>query len=458
VSAHRYLAVAAAPGPPDPMHGNDTRRRTDVAVPLLRFALAGLLAVVAVGVIAVIAQRNAARNDAIRDARTLARLAGDGILAPNVNQALLDGDPRQVAHVDKLVRDKILTEDGIVRVKLWDSTGHIVYSDLHSLRGRRFDLPEDEREAFTTGKVAAELTDLSRAENRFDRLSGKLLEVYLPIRSVEGKPLLFELYQRQSSVATTARKTWLSFAPALIGALLLLQLLQLPLAYRMARTLHDNRQEREALLLRALAASDTERRRIASDLHDGVVQDLAGTSYALAAAADRIDGTAGPEVSGALRDGAKQTRRSIRQLRSLLVDIYPPDLHRAGLAAALSDLVAPLESRGVRARVDLPPGLRLEPEAEALMFRTAQEALRNVMAHSNAEHVDVSVCLENSHAGLTIADDGRGFTPDVAEAAREDGHLGLRVLQDMARDAGGKLDIDSEPGRGTRVLLEVPVA
>jgi signal transduction histidine kinase len=438
------------------MHGNDTRRRTDVAIPLLRFALAGLLAVVVVGAIAVVVQRNAARNDAIADARTLARLAGEGILAPNVNQALVDGDPKQVAVVDKLVRAKILSEDGIVRVKLWDSTGRIVYSDLHSLRGRRFDLPEDEREAFDTGKTAAELTDLSREENRFDKLSGKLLEVYLPIKSVEGKPRLFELYQRQSSVATTARKTWLTFVPALIGALLLLQLLQLPLAYRMARTLHDNRQEREALLLRALAASDTERRRIASDLHDGVVQDLAGTSYALAAAADRIDGAA-PEVSGALRDGAKQTRRSIRQLRSLLVDIYPPDLHRAGLAAALSDLVAPLESRGVHARVELPPGLRLEPDQEALMFRTAQEALRNVMAHSDAGHVDVSVILENSRAGLTIADDGRGFSPDAADAAREDGHLGLRVLADMARDAGGRLDIDSEPGRGTRVLLEVPV-
>jgi signal transduction histidine kinase len=219
----------------------------------------------------------------------------------------------------------------------------------------------------------------------------------------------------------------------------------------MARTLHDNRQEREALLLRALAASDTERRRIASDLHDGVVQDLAGTSYALAAAADRIDGQAGPEVSEALRDGARHTRRSIRQLRSLLVDIYPPDLHRAGLAAALSDLVAPLESRGVHARVELPPGLRLEPDAEALMFRTAQEALRNVMAHSDAANVDVSVVLENSRAGLTIADDGRGFSPEVAEAARQDGHLGLRVLGDMARDAGGRLAIDSAPGRGTRV-------
>src|SRR4051812_353745 len=438
------------------MHGNDTRRRTDVAVPLLRFALAGLLAVVVIGAIAVALQRNAARDDAVEDATTLAKLAGTAVLAPHVNQALVDGDPKQIATVNELVKTK-LRSGGIVRIKLWDSSGRVVYSDRNSLIGKQFDLPNDEREAFETGEVEAELTNLERPENQYDGLKGKLLEVYLRIKSTEGQPLLFELYQRQASVTQTAQRTWFAFAPALIGALLLLQLLQLPLAYRMARTLHDNRQEREALLLRALAASDTERRRIASDLHDGVVQDLAGTSYALAAAADRIDGEA-PVVSEALRDGARQTRRSIRQLRSLLVDIYPPDLHRAGLAAALSDLVAPLESRGVHARVDLPPGLRLEPDAEALMFRTAQEALRNVMAHSDAEHVDVSVVLENSHAGLTIADDGRGFTPAAADAAREDGHLGLRVLADMARDAGGRLDIDSEPGRGTRVLLEVPVA
>ena len=439
------------------MHGNDTRRRTDVAVPLARFALAGLIAVIVVGAIAVWLQRTAARDDAIKDATTLAKLAGNGIVAPSATQHLLDGDPRSIAEMDGLVRSKILTKDGgIVRVKIWDSNGRIVYSDLHSLINRRFPLPEDERNALATGNSEAELTHLSRAENRYDELHGKLLEVYLGIRATTGERLLFELYQEQQSVTDTAEKTFLAFAPALIGALLLLQLLQLPLAYRMARSLHDNRQEREALLLRALAASDTERRRIAGDLHDGVVQDLAGTSYALAAAADRIDGEA-PEVSDALRDGARQTRRSIRQLRSLLVDIYPPDLHRAGLAAALSDLVAPLESRGVQARVELPPGLRLEPDAEALMFRTAQEALRNVMAHSDANHVDVSVILENSHAGLTIADDGRGFSPDAAEAAREDGHLGLRVLADMAQDAGGRLDIDSEPGRGTRVSLEVPV-
>jgi signal transduction histidine kinase len=429
-------------------------------MPMLRFALASLLAVIAAGAIGVALQQKAARDDAIRDASSLAQLAGQGIVAPNVNQALLDGDPAQTAKVNRLVRERIMARKGIgiVRIKIWDRTGRIVYSDLSSLRGRRFRLHQDELDAFGTNEVEAELTDLKHAENRFDRISGKLLEVYLPIRATTGQPLLFEVYRKQSSVSATARKTWEGFAPALIGALVLLGLLQLPLAYRMARNLQANRLEREALLLRALAASDTERRRIASDLHDGVVQDLAGTSYALAAAADRLNGHATPDVSDALRDGAHQTRRSIRQLRSLLVDIYPPDLHRAGLAAALSDLVAPLESRGVNARVELPPGLRLEPDAEALMFRTAQEALRNVMAHSDADHVDVSVRLENSHAGLTIADDGRGFTADAADAARADGHLGLRVLGDMARDAGGSLEIDSEPGRGTRVCLEVPVA
>jgi signal transduction histidine kinase len=440
------------------MIGPITRRRTDVALPLLRFALAGLLAVIVVGALGVALQRQAARDDAIDDAKTVARLAGNGIIQPNVTPELLRGDPAAIARLDELVRSKILSRDGIVRVKLWAANGRVVYSDAEALIGRTFPLPAEEQESIARGEVEAELTNLDREENRLDRLRGRLLEVYMPITAPTGEPMLFELYQRQSSVASDATRTWLEFAPAMIGALLLLQLLQLPLAYRMARGLQQHRQEREALLLRALAASDTERRRIAGNLHDGVVQDLAGTSYALAAAADRVNGSGGADVAIALREGADQTRRSIRQLRSLLVDIYPPDLHRAGLAAALSDLVAPLESRGVRASLDLPVGLRLEPEAEALMFRTAQEALRNVAAHSQAARVDVSVSVDGGHAGLEIADDGRGFTPEQAAAARDDGHFGLRMLADMAENAGGRLDIESAPGEGTRVRLEVPVA
>src|SRR3954470_16915817 len=102
------------------MHGNDPRRRTDVAVPLLRFALAGLLAVVVIGAIAVALQRNAARDDAVEDATTLAKRAGTAGLAPHVNRALLDGAPRQIENLNTIVRTK-LHSGGIVRIKLWDS-------------------------------------------------------------------------------------------------------------------------------------------------------------------------------------------------------------------------------------------------------------------------------------------------------------------------------------------------
>ena len=440
------------------MNRNDTRRATDVLLSLARFALAGLLAVAVAGFIGVTLQRHAARNDAINDAIALARLAGSGVVQPNITSELLAGDPAAIERVDRLVRSEILSRDGVERVKVWTGDGKIVYSDMRSLIGRHFVLPEEDREALERNRPTVELTHLRRAENRFDRLHGKLLEVYLPIKATTGEPMLFELYQRQSAVATDAKQTWLAFAPALIGALVLLQLLQLPLAHRMARTLQHDRQEREALLLRALAASDTERRQIAADLHDGVVQDLAGTSFALAAAANRVDSQAPTGAAEALREGARQTRRGIRQLRTLLVDIYPPDLHRAGLPAALSDLVASLESRGVQAQVDLPSGLRLAAETEVLIFRTAQEALRNVIAHSGAGHVQVELEHDERVARLTVADDGCGFGAEEAQAARADGHLGLRVLADMAADAGGRLDIDSERGGGTRVRLEVPIA
>src|SRR4051794_9983750 len=252
------------------MTASDTRRRTDVTAPLARFAVAGLLAVVVVGVVGLALLRHTARNNAIDEAKTVARLAGNGIVEPYVTPALLNGDEAARARLDRVVRKKVMEDNGIVRVKMWTTDGTVVYSDRHSLIGRRFPVSEDERHALKTGKAAAELTNLARAENRFERSEDKLLEVYLPIKATTGKPLLFEIYQRGSTIATSAKKTWVPFLPALVAALLLLQLLQLPLAHRMARRLQQGRLEREALLLRAIAASETERRRIAGDLHDGV--------------------------------------------------------------------------------------------------------------------------------------------------------------------------------------------
>jgi two-component system, NarL family, sensor kinase len=151
---------------------------------------------------------------------------------------------------------------------------------------------------------------------------------------------------------------------------------QLPIAWSAARRLRGGQAQRERLLNQAIESSELERRRIARDLHDGAVQDLAGASYNLTAAARSVEAATPDETREVLTEAASDTRRAIRELRSLLVDIYPPDLHRTGLEAALRDLVAPLAPRGIEADLQVPERLELTQATETLIYRSAQEALR----------------------------------------------------------------------------------
>jgi signal transduction histidine kinase len=417
---------------------------------IAHFALSGLAALVLLGAIGAYLVRQVGRTEAIRDAKHAATLAGRGVAEPYVTPALLRGDPAAIARLDRAVHRGIL--DGrVVRVKIWRPDGRIVYSDEHRLIGSHYSLAADDLAALRTGSVEAGLSDLSRPENRFERSYDKLLEVYLPINSPTGGNLLFETYERYSSVAASGSRLWRAFAPAFLGTLALLWLVQVPIAWRYARRLAEGQRSREVLLRRAIDSSELERRRIARDLHDGAVQDLAGVSYSLTAAADTIDGSGSARAAAAMREAASGTRRTIKQLRTLLVDIYPPDLHRAGLESALHDLVAPLGPRGIEAHVDVEPIGDLAPALETILYRCAQEALRNVAAHSQATRVDIRLETGDGVVRLVVEDDGRGFSGESAE-----GHLGLRLLADLAREVGGRLILDSEPGRGTRVCVEVP--
>jgi signal transduction histidine kinase len=144
----------------------------------------------------------------------------------------------------------------------------------------------------------------------------------------------------------------------------------------------------------------------------------------------------------------------VRELRTLLVDIYPPVLRRSGLAAALSDLLDGFSAGGLEVRLDARPDLELAPEVEELLFRVAQEALRNVRRHADARTVAVSVDVTEHSALLEVSDDGRGFEPGGDHESN--GHFGLRVVGDLVRDAGGELDVISAPGQGTIVRVEMP--
>jgi two-component system NarL family sensor kinase len=421
---------------------------TSMAAALTQFGVAGIVAALLLALVGVAVLRKTGTDEATKDAKRVTGLVANGIVQPQVTDGLLRGDPAAIAKVDRVVRRHVL-RDPVVRIKMWAPDGTIVYSDEHRLIGRHYrEHAREVQDAIRGRGVDAEVSDLSAPENRFERSQKKLLEVYLPMSTPSGKPLLFESYQRFSSVAASGRRTWLAFLPALIVALLVLEVVQLPLARRMANRIRAGQRERERLLQRAIDASETERRRIAGELHDGVVQNLAGVSYSLAAAAERNGGHNGDDT---LERAAAQTRESIRELRGLLVEIYPPSLHRSGLAAALDDVAAPLVRRGIHVRMTIPPGLDLPEETEGLMFRVAQEALRNVAAHAEAWNVEVEVRQDRGRASLRVEDDGRGF--DMS-GDRPEGHFGLNLMEDVARDAGAELTVRSAAGEGTRVLLE----
>jgi len=202
-----------------------------------------------------------------------------------------------------------------------------------------------------------------------------------------------------------------------------------PLAWSMAQRIRDGQRERERLLGRAVDASNIERRRVAADLHDGVVQELAGLAYGMTAAS-RKAGADGAHAGRALADGARGISREMAHLRSLIVEIHPPNLQSEGIEATLSNLTAPLVSRGIDVRLNLSGNLDLPRDAQQLLSRGAQEALRNVVKHAGASAVTVSLSSDGDVACLTVEDDGRGFSqglqapgrPRRAAAPRGGGH------------------------------------
>ena len=238
----------------------------------------------------------------------------------------------------------------------------------------------------------------------------------------------------------------------MLGALALLAVLQVPIAVALARRLQRTQDQREQLFLRLIEATDTERRRIAGDLHDGVVQDLAGVAFSLGAIS-----------RGPVRDVDKQdvdaaagrVRHAVRSLRSLLVEIYPPSLYDEGLEAVLSDLLARLAPRNIETTLDVDGALKgLGVDETELLYRVAQEGLRNVVEHADAGRVSIVARRADGVLQMSVTDDGRGMGPGPVRV--RPGHLGLRALAGLADNLGATISLDSEPGRGTTLRVVVP--
>jgi signal transduction histidine kinase len=414
---------------------------------IVRFAVPGVVGMVLLALVSLAVSVAIARDQSLRDAENTARWLARAVVSPLLDEQLGRGSPARVSQLDTAFATSVRGSD-VVAVRLWNSDGVMVYSDDPRLMGERFPVPQGS----PTGSLAED-ADLSRPENRYLDPDRETVQVNLPITGQDGSRYLFQISQLRNTIQSDAQRVWVAFAPVVVGSLVVLAVLLLVLAVQMARRISADLRAREELLQQAVDASDLERRRIAADLHDGTVQDIAGLSYTLAGLSRRARRAGDDSGAQLLSEAARQSQESVRELRSLLVDIYPPNLSAAGLSAALSDQLSALEPT-CRVTADLAELADLDEALTAVLYRIAREALTNVAKHAAATQAQLTLRQDGRQLRLRVADNGRGFDP----AADPGEHLGLRLIRDLGESAGGTLTIDSAPGRGTVVefLVERP--
>ncbi|NEC31050.1 GAF domain-containing sensor histidine kinase [Streptomyces sp. SID8111] len=197
-----------------------------------------------------------------------------------------------------------------------------------------------------------------------------------------------------------------------------------------------------------------ERSRLAHELHDAVSQKLFSLRLTAQAAARLVDRDPS-RAKGELQQVAVLAAEAADELRAAVVELRPAALDEDGLVATLRTQVQVLD-RAHSARVTFTcHGVRALPAAqEEAVLRVAQEALHNALRHAEADRVDVTLDRRGCGAVLRVTDDGSGFDPRTVRRAGR--HLGLVSMRDRASGVGGRLSVESEPGKGTTIELEVP--
>jgi signal transduction histidine kinase len=206
-------------------------------------------------------------------------------------------------------------------------------------------------------------------------------------------------------------------------------------------------------------ARETERLRIAQELHDSVVQDLLGLRYQLSAVATGVRAGGAPDEAAASLQGVEdQLATTVSRIRDLIAELRPTGLDEAGLVGALENLAADARSGDTQVTLDIDPGARELARPTALcLFRVAQEAVRNALQHADPRHVTVRLRLRPRAIVLRVSDDGRGFVvPDHLGTLTRDNHFGLVGMAERVGQAGGRLRLRSRPGRGTSVTAWLP--
>jgi signal transduction histidine kinase len=220
-------------------------------------------------------------------------------------------------------------------------------------------------------------------------------------------------------------------------------------------SLEERERLRQRLLRQVISAQEDERRRVARELHDETSQSLAALGIDLEMAL----GSSGAEAQRRMDDARKIVSRMHQGLHRLIVNLRPSVLDDLGLAAAIR-WVAERELAGLNVRCELTDlDERLPSEIETAVFRAVQESIVNIARHAQAESVLIQGAIENGRLVVEIEDDGCGFDPaGIVRTPDSMRGIGLLGMRERVEILGGHVTVDSAPGEGTRIVLDVPVA
>jgi signal transduction histidine kinase len=432
--------------------------RNVVARAVARFLLGSVVAMVVLILAIVLVGQSIARGQALDEAEDRAHRISQ-MLAGLVTDDVLAGRPGAAAPLDQMLESRF--EDGyLAHAKIWAADGTILWSDDKAQVGRRYTLGEEDEALLGTNRVRARVSKAGENTTAGDH-DGELLDVYAGTTDATGRPLLFQAYVSNAHMKQTERAIIGGFLPVGIGGLLLFQAAVLPLAVSLGRRVQRSEAARERLTRQALQASELERRRIAQELHDGVVQDLAGVGFSLPGIRRALLAVPGGHRTVATVDQVEAVvHRDLAALRSMMIDVYPPDLEHGGLLDAVEDLAAAARSRGLSIAVHQVGDLRLPVDLARLAYRVAREGLHNVVKHAHARTATVALERRPQDIVVRVTDDGVGV-PEGATADHES--LGLRLLTESVREAGGLICLTSGidgggPSRGAVLHVVLPAS
>ena len=447
-AAARVRTVLAAP-----RGHTTTERRADRSTWSL---VAGSLVVlfVLIGVGQLVGARLAERQ-ALIDATRFTELLGSTFVDDATAQGLLDGDRSTRARMDEIVRGHLVANTSVRRVKVWSQQGTVLYSDDPSEIGGVYPLGGRKLATLHSARPTASVSELDDSEDAKERLlDARLLEVYTAIRASSGEPLLFEVYLSYDRLREQREAVFNTLGSLAVLALVALAAVQLVLGLGHLRWL---RRRHRSIAEQARTSRERDRRLLARNLHDGVIQELVGTAFVMDGATSALEAGDADHAGALVTGAAASVRESVQALRSVIVDLYPRSIHQGGLLEALQDLAQPLRVRGLDVSVEadsLPLDEDGDRELAEVVHRCAQELIRNVLRHADASAVEIRLELTGTWVTLTVRDDGRGLSADEVSAARD--HLGLRALTDIVTERQGSLEIRSAPGQGTEVRMGLP--